>query len=465
MKSQFSLVAISPDAGTVSWNTVLPPITDMKLMLMGSDRLKTDPFKTAIPDLAIVWICSQSIEALEILQQSGTLDRYRDHIVAVGRSISYAAALRIGRLGFDTLYDLDEDAAGFSELVLDRYAQWRSRQSVSVPIRSLNEVLIGEHPSIVRLREMIQRISEKPAVTVLIQGETGTGKGVVAQAIHDCSSRRDRAFVDVNCTAIPDTLVEAELFGHEKGAFTDAHRSRRGIFEIAHGGSLFLDEIGYLKPEIQVKLLKVLEDKRFRRVGGEHDLKVDCRIITGTSVNLEEAVRNSAFRADLYYRLNIFPVEVPALRHRGRDVLMLANHFREYFSKEYGTRSDGFSADAEQYLMQHVWPGNVRELKHAIERAVIMSDGQLITGTDFSAEYRSVPVEVSPPSAGRTLRIPFPEEGRAMLEIEQDVIRSVLEFTGNNKSETARLLQISRSRLLRKLDGVDGDVDDRSDSI
>ncbi|GEM_PF-4512822 len=465
MKSQFSLVAISPDAGTVSWNTVLPPITDMKLMLMGPDRLKTDPFKTASPDLAIVWICPQSMEALEALQQIGMLDRYRDHIVAVGRSISYVAALRIGRLGFDTLYDLDEDAAGFSELVLDRYAQWRSRQSVSVPIRSLNDVLIGEHQSIVRLRGMIQRISEKPAVTVLIQGETGTGKGVVAQAIHDCSSRKDRAFVDVNCTAIPDTLVEAELFGHEKGAFTDAHRSRRGIFEIAHGGSLFLDEIGYLKPEIQVKLLKVLEEKRFRRVGGEHDIKVDCRIITGTSVNLEEAVRNGAFRADLFYRLNIFPIEVPALRNRGRDILILANHFREFFTKEYNIRSDGFSEDAEQYLMQHSWPGNVRELKHAIERAVIMSDGQRITGTDFSSEFHPVHAETTQTSPGRMFRIPFPEEGRSMLEIEQDVIRSVLEFTGNNKSETARLLQISRSRLLRKLDGSEADTDERGDSI
>lgn len=467
MKSQFTIVAFSPDSGSVAWNSVLPPISDMRLVMMGVEKLRADPFKNGLPDLAIFWICPQTIEALEAMNLAGTLDPHRAIMMAAGRSISYASALKFGRFGFDTLYDLNEDAAGFSEVILDRYATWRTHQNVIPVHRDITETLIGNHASIAQLRRMILKIAEKPSVTVLVRGETGTGKGVVAQAIHDFSSRKDRAFVDVNCTAIPETLVEAELFGHEKGAFTDAHRSRRGIFEIAHGGSLFLDEIGYLKPEIQVKLLKVLEEKKFRRVGGEQDLRVDCRIITGTSVNLDEAVKTGSFRADLFYRLNIFPIDVPALRHRGDDIILLANHFRDHFAREYGIPIAEFHPDACHYLKQHNWPGNVRELKHAVERAVILSDGQPIRASEFGTEIRDDDMlsrMESSVETSRKISLPFPENGRSMGEIEQDVIRRVLEFTGNNKSEAARLLQISRSRLLRNLEGHDSELDERGDA-
>ena len=298
---------------------------------------------------------------------------------------------------------------------------------------------------------LIQTVAEKDKVTVLLRGETGSGKGLVARRIHTTSSRGGNPFVEINCTAIPEQLIEAELFGHEKGAFTDAHQRRKGIFEMAHGGSLFLDEIGYLPADMQVKLLNAIEEKRIRRIGGETDINVDCRIIAGTSVDLESEMEKGTFRPDLYYRLNVFPVWLPPLRDRSADVLLLADYFNELYSREYDTACRPFHPDAVDFMKSYQWPGNIRELRHAVERAVILDAAPEIRVVDLIPVRHPSEIRTRVDTRNDEIRVHIPATGKSLEDIQREIIQGVLSMTGGNRSETARRLDISRSRLLRKI--------------
>jgi len=298
--------------------------------------------------------------------------------------------------------------------------------------------IIGKHPKMQSLFKLVEDIAYTDS-TVLIQGESGTGKELFARAIHESSERKDRPFVVINCSAYPDTLLESELFGHEKGAFTGATRQRAGRFELADGGTVFLDEIGEIPPPAQIKLLRVLQTQSFERVGGERTLKVNVRILAATNKELATEVQNGKFREDLYYRLNVIPISLPPLRERDNDVPLLANHFLRLFGSEQEKGIREFSPEAIRMILDYSWPGNVRELENSIEHAVVLAKGNRIEATDLPATLRSTAAPV------QTV------ESSLMFVSERALLERVLAESGWNKKRAALRLGIGRSTLYAKL--------------
>lgn len=298
--------------------------------------------------------------------------------------------------------------------------------------------MIGKDPKMQAVYQLIEDIARTDA-SVLIQGESGTGKELVARAIHMESDRKDKGFVVINCSAYPETLLESELFGHEKGAFTGAVRRRKGRFEQADGGTVFLDEIGEISSQAQIKLLRVLQTQTFDRVGGDETLKVDVRIIAATNRDLAKEVENGSFREDLFFRLNVIPIAVPPLRDRRNDIPALASHFLQRFSQEQGKDVSGFSSDAMRLMLDHDWSGNVRELENSIEHAVVLAKGPLIEASDL------------PAMMSRRPEIPGATSLSMMAESEKATLELVLEECGWNKKEAAKRLGIGRTTLYTKL--------------
>ena len=300
--------------------------------------------------------------------------------------------------------------------------------------------LIGKDPKMQVIYKLIEDISPTDA-TVLIQGESGTGKEMVAYAIHRQSLRKDKPFVVINCSAYPITLLESEIFGHEKGAFTGAVRQKPGRFEQAHGGTVFLDEIGEIPPTAQIKLLRVLQTQKFERVGGEQTLAVDVRILAATNKDLLQEVKNGQFREDLFYRLNVIPIFLPPLRERRNDIPLLERHFlRRFAAADQGKNIQGFSSEAMRLLLDYPWPGNVRELENCIEHAVLLARGDRIKVSDLPPALRNT--YISPVESHRS---------RSIIENETRLLRDVLEECKWNKKQAALQLRISRSTLYEKL--------------
>jgi DNA-binding NtrC family response regulator len=300
-------------------------------------------------------------------------------------------------------------------------------------------LLIGEGLKMREVLAMTQKVAATNA-TVLIEGETGTGKQVLAQTIHAMSERRDKPFVQVNCTTLSEQLLESDLFGHEKGAFTGAHHTKKGRVELADGGTLFLDEIGDLSPSIQAKLLHVLEYGKFERVGGMKTLSVDARVIAATNKHLEQEVTDGRFRSDLFYRLNVVSLTLPPLRERPEDVPLLANHFLERCNRAMRKRITAFAPPALAIMLKHHWPGNVRELQNAIERAVVLAGGTEITPDLLPLQMAEKPPEEI--TAGMAL-------DEAVLKFKKQFIAKTLEITGGNQTKAAQILNIQRSYLSR----------------
>jgi DNA-binding NtrC family response regulator len=311
-----------------------------------------------------------------------------------------------------------------------------------------NSHIYGISPQIQYVKELIGMISKTHKTSVLIQGESGTGKELAANAIHYNSKRSGRPLMKINCSAIPDSLLESELFGHEKGAFTDAKNTKKGLFELADGGTIFLDEIGDMKPFLQSKILRVLENQTFIRVGGEREIKVDVRIIAATNKDLETLVREGFFRKDLYYRLKVMVVEMPPLRDRVEDILLLSNLFIEENNKEHGKNIKGFSEEAKKLMMQYHWPGNVRELKNIIERAMILTDQEFLTPKQLPFELK----QTERNGRGKTVPELFENTDEMSLEhTEKMHISNVLKKFEWNKSKVSKVLGISRATLRAKI--------------
>lgn len=325
-------------------------------------------------------------------------------------------------------------------LELQRLKQEKRRWDEQRQVRF--EQIVGIGPQTQALRMAIAQAIQADPATVLIIGETGTGKELVAKAIHDNSRRSANPFLVVQCTAVPATLLESELFGYEAGAFTDAKTSKKGLLEVAEGGTVFLDEIGDLEPSIQAKLLRVLEEKRFRRLGGIKDHAVDVRFLAATNRHLEALIKEGRFRQDLYFRLNVFPITIAPLRERNEDLLPLTKHFIAQFNREFHKQIQGLSMTAQQRLTTYDWPGNVRELKNVIERAVILEQGELLS-------VESLRLTFSPPRSDQGLQLP--SEGLSLKALEDSLVKQALERAQGNQTEAARLLGLSRFALRSRL--------------
>ncbi|MGH9508026.1 MAG: sigma-54-dependent transcriptional regulator [Terriglobales bacterium] len=331
--------------------------------------------------------------------------------------------------------------------------------------RSLGRLeLVGSSPTMGKIMEFVRRIARSPASALLLQGESGTGKDLVAQIVHQQSDRAERPYVTVNCSAIPENLLEAELFGHEKGAFTDAKAMKKGLFEVADHGTLFLDEIGELPLLLQSKLLRALEDQSLRRIGGIRDIQVDVRVIAASNRNLEAELAAGRFRQDLFYRLMVVPIFIPPLRSRREDIAPLASFFIEQFNRRFGKRIEGLTPEAARLMHDYAWPGNVRELKNVVQRAMILEDGPRIrpaclpftAGSELflaAAAFPDEPPKENGPawrrlSNGRFLPdLRIPSGGTSLDEIEKRLVEEALRQTQGNQSRAARLLDISRDTI------------------
>jgi DNA-binding NtrC family response regulator len=402
-------------------------------------------------DLVITDLMMPRINGLEFVKK---LKAIRPEIVmiaysAFGNSEMAAKLLKAGAFFYlEKPFDLEE----LDRLVqrgLDHYfLQSRSyRKTPLIKNRALINI-IGESEKMQSLFELIEKVAESDS-TVLIHGESGTGKELVARAIHELSERKNRNFIPVNCGAIPDELLESELFGHVKGSFTGATTTRIGRFEMADKGTLFLDEIGDMKSNLQVKLLRVLQNRELEPVGATRSKKIDVRIIAATHQNLEKLVEEKSFREDLFYRLSVIPIYIPPLRERREDIPLLIKNFTEKFNREKKRNVTGFDKDAMEMLCSFSWPGNVRELENLVERMVIIKGSGVITAQDLPEKYlgrKTKPVLES---------VPLPNNGICLAsvveEFENKLIRQALEKTGGNKKEAANLLNLKRTTFIEKL--------------
>jgi len=304
------------------------------------------------------------------------------------------------------------------------------------------DAIIGNSPAMQRVKNLLTRVANSPASTVLLTGETGTGKDLAAKAIHYNSSRAVKPFVNITCSALPEQLLESELFGHERGAFTDARQQKRGLFETADGGTVFLDEIGEMTIGLQSKLLRFLEDKTFKRVGGLADIQVDVRVVAATNRNLDEEVKAAKFREDLFYRLQVMPISLPPLRERKPDIPQLIRYYIDRYNGEFRKRVRGVTADAATLLENYRWPGNVRELRNAIERAMLLVDREWLVADDFTSLTRhAIP-------AGFRL----PAEGINLEDVEKQLLVQALERSRGNQTHAGQLLGINRDQVRYRIE-------------
>ena len=399
-------------------------------------------------DMVLLDVRLPDARGTDLLGQIKALDESIEVILVTAVREVRTAVEAIKQGAYDYLtkpFDVDE----IRTLVL-RAVERRTLQRELLALRSELahargfDAIVGRHLSMVKIYELIAQVAQTPA-TVLITGESGTGKELIARAIHRQGPRREQPFVAVNLAAIPESLLESELFGHEKGAFTGAYQKKPGKFELAHGGSLFLDEVGSLRVDLQAKLLRVLQEREVERLGGTRSMKVNIRILAATNLDLRRAVRERAFREDLYYRLNVVPIEVPSLRERREDIPLLVDHFIRKYNREFGKEVRGISPGALPMLMNYPWPGNVRELENIIERSVALATGPVIHLKDLPLDL-ALSDHATPGATDAPLSL---KQAREQFEL-QFILRA-LERVDWNQSKAARLLGLHRNTLIAKL--------------
>lgn len=406
------------------------------------------------PDLLLLEQGMADMDVLEVLRQAKKLDEDLNVILMTASEAPDVAvqALRLGAfeclrkpINTDELVLVVERALETGQLKRE-VAQLRLER----PGRFSIDDIIGRSRDMKQVLAMVRKIARSEAGTVFIQGESGTGKELVAKAIHCESSRANQPFMAINCAAVPEALLESEIMGHERGAFTDAKVLRKGLFEMADGGSVFLDEIGDMPLAMQAKLLRVLEERSFRRVGGTRDIRVDVRIISATNRDLQKAMAEKTFRNDLYYRIGVIPIVLPPLRDRREDIIPLAEHFIALFNREFGKKVRGISRMAEKILTEYDWPGNIRELKNVIERSVILE-------CEDTLLVENLPAELIDRTVGRSgpLNFRLPVEGIDIEDVERELIRQALEMADGNQSQAARLLNLGIDALRYRMKKFD----------
>jgi DNA-binding NtrC family response regulator len=442
-------------------------VDDEKLIRWSlSERLKKEGFEVSeaedgvsatkalvlgTPDLALFDLKLPDTDGITLLRQA--LERTPDLpviIVTAYSSIDTAVeAIKIGAYDYLTKpFNLDDlvltvrralETSTLRRESEDRLREARERWGI--------QNVIGLSKPMKEILSLVRKVSVSEAATVLLRGESGTGKDVIARAIHVESKRARAPFMNITCTAIADTLLESELFGHEKGSFTDAKAQKKGLFEIADGGTVFLDEIGDMSPPLQGKLLRVLEEKAFRRVGGTQDLRVDVRVIAATNRDLEQAIRERAFREDLFYRLNVIQIAIPPLRERRDDVPPLVEHMLRHFNREFRRAFKGVTPEGLAKLQSHSWPGNVRELRNVLERACLLASGDALAADDL---VLGRPVTGAASGGGDPFTLP--PGGLVIEDLEKSLVQQALKRTGGNQTKAAELLGISRDQLRYRME-------------
>jgi two-component system, NtrC family, response regulator AtoC len=394
------------------------------------------------PDLAILDIKLPDGEGTELLEELGrSADTVCVMMSAHATVQSAVAALRAGAVDYlEKPFSFDR----LSATIRGALERTRLRREVRAlrERAGVGEDVVGSSPAMEEVFELVRRVAPAESTTVLLEGETGTGKGLLARAVHRASTRADGPFINVTCSALAESVMESELFGHEKGAFTDARTMKRGLVELAEGGTLFLDEIGEIGLRLQGKLLRFIEEKRFRRVGGTKDLVVDARLVAATNRDLEREVEAGTFREDLYYRLRVFPIRLPPLRERPSDIPALVTTFVDEFNRQFGKKIRQVTPEAMEVLKRYRWPGNVRELRNLIERTVLLADGLALTPAMLPAQV--------------TGRAPAPPvelgaEGVDFESLERALLEAALRRAEGNRTEAGRLLGMSRHQVRNRL--------------
>ena len=416
--------------------------------------------QTLRPDVVFTDVRLPGMSGIDLLRRIREFDPAIPVIImtAYGTIEGAVEAVKLG--AFDYMkkpVDLEElkllaDRARENAMLREELSYYRRRAANEVPLPGL----LGQSPAILAVMDQVRQVAELDETPpVLITGETGTGKGLVARSLHQLSRRSGKPFIEVNCTALPANLMEAELFGHERGAFTDAKESKLGLFEAAEGGFIFLDEVGDLELSLQGKLLRAIEERTVRRVGGIRDRRIDVRILAATNRNLERQVQQNLFRKDLYFRLAVILLHLPPLRERGADIALLAEHFLRRFSSKYGKGTRRIDDRARQALMDYPWPGNVRELSHVIERAVLWSRNHILTVDDLSL---AAPVQATGNSDGtavispqETPAPPAEPAGSDLTQWERSLIERAMRESGGNQTKAAQRLGITRDTLRYRL--------------
>jgi two-component system, NtrC family, response regulator AtoC len=407
--------------------------------------------KQKMPSLVLLDVGLPGIDGFETLKQIKVLDVGVPVVMMTAYETAslVVRAMELGASDYLTKPATSAELSGFVAKLVGCSDAKEDHESVSGLVGVLGNS--GCMQAVVR---MVLRIAKTQA-TVLLTGESGTGKDALARSIHAKSKCADQPFVSINCASIPGNLLESELFGHERGAFTDAHEAKKGLVEVAAGGTLFLDEIGLMPVEIQGKILTLLETRKFRRLGGNRELDAEVRFIAATNADLEAFVAKGTFREDLFYRLNVIPIHLPPLRDREEDVILMTRAFLAEYSTRHGLAPRSLTTGAETMFRAYPWPGNVRELKNVIERAVLLTDGIQLDVKDFSIDRRAAHPTEEPKSGSVAIEVPqtglirivFPKWGLPLDDLERQVIAEALRHTGGNISRAARLLHISRHTL------------------
>ncbi len=411
----------------------------------GEDALKI--IDEQLPDLVLLDIMLPGINGIEVLKRVKSLDDEIPVIMmtASGEVETAVTAMKMGAYDYVTkpfkLEVIRKVVSKALETIKLKKEVAYLRKTQKEQFGSDN--IVGTSPAMQEVFTRIKQIAGSDATTILLRGKSGTGKDLIARTIHYQSSRFDRHYVEINCAAIPENLLEAELLGYEKGAFTDAKIRKKGILELGNGGTVLLDEISEMSTQTQAKLLRIIENKRFRRLGGLEDIEVDIRIIAATNRDLWAAVADKTFREDLYYRLKVFPIYLPSLRERKEDIIILTKHFIHLFNGAFRKSVKGISRKAEDFFLKYNWPGNVRELKNVIERAMILGEGQEILPQHLPREI----VSNTPSERMGAEKFELPPEGISLESIEKDFIEQALSNAKGNQTHAAQLLNISRDAL------------------
>jgi len=414
-----------------------PDLVLLDIQLPGLDGIQVlQRIKASDPEIVVIMITAHGmVDTAVAAMKSGAFDYINKPFNLEGVKLSIRKGLEAHHLRGEVQRLRQEQQARFS---LDR--------------------VVARSDAMRAVLEMVSRVASSGASTVLLQGESGTGKDLVAKALHYTGARAERSFMAINCASLPEQLLESELFGHERGAYTDAKGTKKGLFELADGGTIFLDEIAEMRLDLQAKLLRVIEEKSFRRIGGVKDIQVDVRIVAASNKDLEAERRAGRFREDLFYRLNVVPIRLPPLRERPDDILPLAEYYTKVFNREFAKQIAGFSPEAERALLRYRWPGNVRELKNVLERAVLLHAGTRVEAADLPPEILGTPqaAAVEEPggeqAAGARAPVPtaafvIPPGGISLEKLEDDLVRQALEKSRGNQTKASQLLGISRDSL------------------